>query len=138
MKCVRSIHFIRKIPFKMSFIHDILFMVQDQHGLQSQFKHWGNCWTAGGQAFNHSSCSWFHAQVLVYFNLKYRFYWMCVEIIPFFSASNTWIKLAVEILCSKAFSIKQIIITLTINSFGACILPVHIIQCFIKDWNEII
>ena len=33
------------ISFEISFIHHIiLFMVQDQHGLQSQIRHWENCW----------------------------------------------------------------------------------------------
>ena len=45
MRCVHQIHFICKISFKISFIHHIiLFMVQDQHGLQSQIRHWENCW----------------------------------------------------------------------------------------------
>ena len=34
-----------KSSFNISFIHHIiLFTVQDQHGLQSQSRHWENCW----------------------------------------------------------------------------------------------
>ena len=94
----------------------------------SQIRHWKNFWTAGGQAFHQSSCScaWCHWQVLFYFNLNEHYFSMCLKIIPFFSASDTWIhlvhgSLSIEIQWSKAFLIKQICITFTQNQCMFCL-----------------
>ena len=39
--------FYLQISFKISFIqHILVFMVQDQHGFQSQIRQWENCWLA--------------------------------------------------------------------------------------------
>ena len=92
MRCVHSNHLICNISFKISFIHHIiLFMVRDQHGLQSQIRHWENCWFA---IILPELISWFHSQVLINFNLKDRYHLMRLEIILFFSGSDTRFKLA--------------------------------------------
>ena len=125
MRCVHSIHFICKI----SFIHHILlFMVQDQQGLQVKS---GIVKTAGWNAFHQPSCScsWFHLQVLVNFYLKNRFN---------VTTNNSFLfcpRCLAQVGCMKVSQLKSSVQKLfrsnklsshlyTINACGACIITV--------------
>lgn len=48
IRCAHSIHFIIKFTFKIPFIHNMLFMVQDKHDLQSNtaLEKLLDCWSA--------------------------------------------------------------------------------------------
>lgn len=48
IRCAHSIHFIIKFTFKIPFIHNMLFMVQDKHDLQSNtaLEKLLDCWWA--------------------------------------------------------------------------------------------
>ena len=90
MRCVHSIHFICKI----SFIHHIwLFMVQDQQGLPSQIRHCENCWLA---CISPTLMFVFliSLTIISQFLSKEPLFLMWLQIIPFFSALDAWLKLA--------------------------------------------
>ena len=109
------------MSFIISFIHHIiLFMVQDQHSLQSQIRHWENCWLEIISPelmfvflISLTSISQFHSKGQLLFNVNGNNSFL---LYPRYLAQG----LSIEIQCSKAVPINQIIITFTHNQCMWC------------------
>ena len=130
MRSVHLIHFICKISFKISFIHHIIqFMVQDQHGLQSQIRQCENCWLASISLMfvffiSLTSISQFQSKGPLLFNVTGKlFFLLC----PRYLAQDGCMKVSQlkSDSIQKLFRSNKLSSHLrTINAYGACIITV--------------
>ena len=92
IKLILSAKFLQNF-FHTPYYITILFMVQDQHGLQSQIRHWENCWL---EIISPELMFEFLISLtsISQCQSKGQLLLMWLEIIPFFSAPDTWLKLA--------------------------------------------